>query len=274
MSATTYKPPRVQPLAAARALKNLLKDPQDTRQVALLTSALRGRSGQIQYNRFKTSPNGARILAEKRRLGDVLDNHAYLATLPENSLGRRYLAFMAEENLSAKGLKDVTAEATANLKDAGEDVMIFADRTRDLHDLYHVIAGYGRDEIGELSVLAFSYPQQRLRSYAVIAFFGALNFSNLLARHKIGARYVFGAIAQAYRHGKQAAWLPGEDIEALLPENIETLRRRLNIAPPDKYQALIERIRAKTAWRNGPLFAGRRLLFGGPAIHQTIASPR
>jgi len=260
MSTTTYKPPRIQPVEAARALKNLLKDPQDTRQVALLTSALRGRSGQIQFQKFKSSPVGARILTEKRRLGDVLDDHAYLATLPENSLGRRYLAFMAEENLSAKGLKEVTADATANLKDAGEEVQIFADRTRDLHDLYHVIAGYGRDEIGEICVLAFSYPQQRLRSYAVIAFFGALNFSNLLARHGIGAKGVFGAVLQAYRNGKRAAWLPGQDIEALLAEDLAQLRQRLKIAPPDAYLALITRIRIKTPWRNGPIFSGRQLM--------------
>jgi ubiquinone biosynthesis protein COQ4 len=262
MSTSTYKPPRIQPIAAARALINLLKDPQDTRQVALLTAALRGRSGQTQFQKFKSSPVGARILSEKRRLADTLDNHAFLATLPENSLGRRYLAFMAEENLSARGLKEVTAEATANLNNADEDVQIFADRTRDLHDLYHVIAGYGRDEIGEICVLAFSYPQQRLRSYAVIAAFGALNFANLLARHHITSRGVFAAVSQAYRNGKTAAWLPGQDIESLLAEDLDILRQRLNIPPPDKYQALIARIRAKTQWRNGPIFSGRKRLPG------------
>ncbi len=254
-----YKPPRIQPIAAVRALKNLLKDPQDTRQVALLTTALRGKSGIIQYNRFKSSPIGAQILAERRQLADTLDNHAYLATLPDNSFGRRYLAFMAEENLSAKGLKAVTSDATDALKNASEEVMVFADRTRDLHDLYHVLAGYGRDEFGEICVLAFSYPQQKLHSFAVIAFFGALNFANLLNQHKIGGSGVFGAVWQAYQHGKQAAWLPGQDIEALLAEDIDALRRRLNIQTPDKYLALINRIRTRTSWRNGPIFMGKQL---------------
>ncbi len=254
-----YKAPRIQPLMAARALKNLLKDPQDTRQVALLTTALRGKSGIIQYNRFKASPVGARILAERRQLADTLDNHAYLATLPENSFGRRYLAFMAEENLSAKGLKSVTADATDVLKNASEEVQVFADRTRDLHDLYHVLAGYGRDEFGEICVLAFSYPQQRLRSFAVIALFGALNFASLLNKHKIGAQGVFAAVAQAYRNGQKSTWLPGEDIEALLTEDIENLRRRLNIATPTKYNELISRIRTKTSWRSGPIFHGKQL---------------
>jgi ubiquinone biosynthesis protein COQ4 len=256
MSGAAYHPPRVRPIAALRALRSLLKDPQDTRQVALLTSALRGRSGVMQYNKFKASPVGAKILAEKRRLGEVLDNHAYLTTLPENTLGRCYLAFMAEENLSAKGLKDLTAEA--NLKGASEEAHIFMDRTRDLHDLYHVIAGYGRDEIGEICVLAFSYPQQRLRSYAVIAVFGALNFSRRLHQHKIGAVGVFRAVLQAYKHGKIASWLPGEDIEPMLTEDIDALRRRLNIGCPDKYLALVTKIRAKTSWRTGPIFSGRQ----------------
>jgi ubiquinone biosynthesis protein COQ4 len=269
MSGTTYKPPRIQPIAAISALNNLLKDPQDTKQVALLTTALRGRSGQNQFNKFKASPVGAKILSQKRRLADLLDDHAYLATLPENSLGRRYLAFMAQENLSAKGLKHATAAATNDLQTASEDVQIFADRTRDLHDLYHVIAGYGRDEIGEICVLAFSYPQQRLRSYAVIAVFGALNFANRLARHKINPLDVFAAVAQAHRHGKTAAWLPGQDIESMLPQDLDELRRRLRIPRPSLYQTLLTRIRANTTWRNGPLFSGRPLM----ADHQGISSP-
>jgi ubiquinone biosynthesis protein COQ4 len=262
MSATTTSrpPSRIQPIAALIALRNLMKNPQDTRQVALLTSALRGKSGIIQFNRFKSSPVGQRIIAEQRRLGPVLDNHAALAQLPENSFGRHYLAFMAEENLTAKGLEEVTANATDAFRNSSEDVRIFADRTRDLHDLYHVLTGYGRDEIGEISVLAFSYPQQRLRSYAVIAFFGALNFSRILVRHRIPAAGVFATVLEAYRHGKQAAWLPGEDVEAMLGENIDMLRRRLNIAPPEKYSALAAQIRQKTAWRNGPIFSQGQLI--------------
>jgi len=169
---------------------------------------------------------------------------------------------MAEGNLSAKGLKDVTADATAYLRDASEEARIFADRTRDLHDLYHVIAGYGRDEIGEICVLAFSYPQQRLRSYAVIAFFGALNFARRLSQHGIGATAIFSAVHQAYQNGKASSWLPGEDIESLLTHDIDILRRRLKISAPEKYLALIEGIRAKTTWRHGPIFSGQQLMPG------------
>jgi ubiquinone biosynthesis protein COQ4 len=259
---SNYKPPRVQPIVALRALINLLKNPQDTRQVALLTAALRGRSGLSQLRKFKASPVGLKILAEGHRLGDVLDNHAYLATLGENSLGRHYLAFMSEDNLTAKGLTEVTAEATNNLDPANKDALIFAGRTRDLHDLYHVIAGYGRDEIGEICVLAFSYPQQRLRSFAVIAFFGTLNFSSILARHKLGPGAVVNAVLQAYRNGKQAAWLPGEDIDTMLTQDIDNVRRQLGITPPDKYLTLLSRIRAKTQWRGGPIFSGQQIMQG------------
>lgn len=259
---TTLQPTRIQPIAALMALHNLMKNPQDTRQVALLTAALRGRSGIMQFNRFKATAIGQRILAEGRRLGPVLDDHEALAKLPENSFGRHYLAFMAEENLTAKGLEEVTTDATDPFRYANEEIRIFADRSRDLHDLYHVLAGYGRDEIGEISVLAFSYPQQRLRSYAVIASFGALNFSRLLMRHGVPAAGVFAAVWEAYRNGKRAAWLPGEDIEALLSEDLAALRQRLNIPPPHKYIAQLARIRQRTAWRHGPLFAGGRLIAG------------
>ena len=105
----------------------------------MLTAALRGRSGRIQFDKFKATPVGATILAERRRLADTLDDHAYLATLPENSLGRCYLAFMSQEKPLREGPeKRSPPMRPTTSKNAGEDVQIFADRTRDLHDLYHV----------------------------------------------------------------------------------------------------------------------------------------
>jgi hypothetical protein len=77
-------------------------------------------------------------------------------------------------------------------------------------------------------------------------------------------------VAQAYRHGKLAAWLPGQDVEALLPENIDIIRQRLNIKTPNRYFALTTLIRAKTSWRGGPIFSGATKT---SKVHQTISSP-
>jgi ubiquinone biosynthesis protein COQ4 len=46
------------------------------------------------------------------------------------------------------------------------------------------------------------------------------------------------AIWQGYQRGKAAAWLPGQDYEALLAEPLEVARARLAITPPTAYDAI------------------------------------
>lgn len=248
-----HQPSRIKPVAALLAIFRLLRDPQDTRQVFLLTDALRGRSGIASFNRFYASPAGQKILAERRFLLASLADRAALAALPEGSLGRRYLAFMAEENLSAEGLVDVGGQNNRTYDSPDEAVRLFATRMRDMHDLYHVLAGYGRDELGEVCVLAFSYPQQKIRSFRVISTLGALHVRRLLRQAGLSPRGVLAAVREAARHGRQSAWLPGEDLEAMLAEDLEVLRQRLNIAPPRTYLDLISRVRQQTGVSAGPI---------------------
>jgi ubiquinone biosynthesis protein COQ4 len=254
------KPGRVKPLAALLAITRLLRNPQDTRQVFLLTEALRGRSGVAPFNRFYASPVGQQILAERRSLLAALSDRPKLAALPEGTLGRRYLAFMAEENLTAEGLVEVAGENARTYSSPDTAVRIFATRMRDMHDLYHVLAGYGRDELGEVCVLAFSYKQQKIRSFRVIAAFGALHVWRGLRRARISAGGIFAAVREASRHGAAASWLPGEDLETMLTEDLDILRQRLGILPPVIYQDVIARIRSESGIAIGPLsdFLGAR----------------
>jgi ubiquinone biosynthesis protein COQ4 len=49
------------------------------------------------------------------------------------------------------------------------------------------------------------------------------------------------AIWEGYRLGRRAAWLPGEDYEALLAEPLEQARARLRIGRPETYQEIKRR---------------------------------
>jgi ubiquinone biosynthesis protein COQ4 len=247
-----HQPSRIKPVAALLAIFRLLRDPQDTKQVFLLTDALRGRSGIASFNRFYASPIGQKILAERRFLLAALSDREALAAMPEGSLGRRYLAFMAEENLSAEGLVEVGGQNIRTYDAPDEAIRLFATRMRDMHDLYHVLAGYGRDELGEVCVLAFSYQQQKIRSFRVISSLGALRVRRLLQKAGLSPRGVLAAVREAARHGRQSAWLPGEDLEAMLAEDLEALRQRFNIAAPTIYRDLITRVRQQTGVSAGP----------------------
>ncbi len=45
------------------------------------------------------------------------------------------------------------------------------------------------------------------------------------------------SVIEGYRRGRKAAWLPGEDYEALLHEPLEAARKRLGIAEAPAYKA-------------------------------------
>ncbi len=74
-----------------------------------------------------------------------------------------------------------------------------------MHDLWYVVTGYGRDELGEACLLAFTCAQDKNRGVGFIA---------LVGRFKLFAKYRFNALSailQGFRIGRDAAWLPGQD---------------------------------------------------------------
>ena len=85
---------RIRPIAALKALRALLRDPEDTKQVFLVTEALNGNSGMRAFERFKRTEVGQKVLGEKRNLLDRLCDQASLAKLPPGTLGRDYYEFM------------------------------------------------------------------------------------------------------------------------------------------------------------------------------------
>lgn len=225
-----YVPPSLDLVGAWKALRALMKDREDTSQVFKIMKALTGKSLWKQYQRFARTENGARIIREEINLLDTLMDRMSLAQLPEGSLGRVYLDFMIREGLSADGLVEASDDTLERFEDKGLE--IYARRTRELHDLWHVITGYGRDGLGEYCVVGFSYSQTKSLGFAAISLMGAIDLTK-----KFPGQGVFGAVRQAFRNGRKAAWLPAADWEALLALPIDEVREKLNIQSPTKYLA-------------------------------------
>lgn len=240
MSLDTDPPTPIQPLVALRALLALRRDPQDTRQVFILGEAIKGKSPFALLHRFRQDPLGRERLRERRKLIDTLRRSEWLASLPEGSFGRTYHDFLAEEQLSAQGLVEVSMAAGMTLPDDGSDRHFIGRQLRDMHDLFHVLSGYGRDELGEVCVLAFSYPHQGTRSFALIATLGALHLNR-----KLKVPGVLSAAWQAWRQGRAASWLLVQPMESLLAQDLAQLRRQLKIAAPTRYLAVLDRLAAK-----------------------------
>ena len=222
---------RLHPLNALRAVRKLMRDREDTQQVFLLIEALRGKTTLRQLARFRQTETGRAVLGESRRLLDRLNDRASLRALPRGSLGRAYYDFIAAGNLSAEALVEMSK---IRRPAAPDDVTLFRERNREMHDLFHVVTGYGRDSLGEASLVAFSYAQTKLKGFVVIALFAARR----IARSRPG-QPVRRAIFEAFRHGRSAGWLPGADWEALLIQPVEAIRAQYAVKPPNYYQTIL-----------------------------------
>ena len=216
---------------ALRALRRLLADSDDTAQVFEIMRALNGRANARNYQRLLTTGAGGRIAFERLELADLLMDEAWLDTLPAASVGATYRDFVRAERLSAEGLAQISRQRLAQIEEA-HPYAWFGRRTRDIHDVWHVLSGYGRDPLGEACLVAFSYAQTKGLGWALIAFGAAL-------RSRSGP--VRRAIWQGFRRGRASQWLLGEDYARLLKEPLEAARRRLGITPPTAYTAVIAR---------------------------------
>ena len=216
---------------AFSAMRRLIKNPDATDEVFTIIEALSGDSLRKGFSRFVTTNLGRKVLLERRSLLETLLNREYLATLPQHSLAGHYLNFVTKDNISAKGLVE-PSEGMRGMKNLDADTLLFANRQRDMHDLWHTLTHYGRDELGEVCLLAFTCAQSPNRGLAVITLVGIFQLSKRYGRGVSGAAY------RAYQDGKKAAWLPGQDWEYLLTQPIGNVRAQLNIPPPQRYQDL------------------------------------
>lgn len=217
-------------LHALKSLRRLLADKEDTTQVFEIMRALNGSSTAKGYHRLLATPKGGRLAYERVEFAQRLMDDAWLDSMPAGSVGAAYRDFVRSENLSAEGLAEVS-RAGAKQIDEQHPYAWFGRRTRDVHDLWHILSGYHRDGLGEACLVAFSYAQTKGLGWALIAL-GAATRSR-------GAPYPYAkAIWQGYERGKATAWLLGEDYEKLMFEPLEAARRRLGITPPSIYDSI------------------------------------
>ena len=210
-------------------MRRLIANPEATEEVFVIIESLAGNALEKGFRRFKATATGQRILAEKRSLLDSLRDREMLSEQPKSSLAANYLNFVIKEEISADGLVE-PSEDMRSTRNLDEDLLLFANRQRDMHDLWHTLTNYGRDELGEVCLLAFTCAQSPNRGIAFITLVGV---------YQMIKRYgwdVPGTVLGAYRDGKKAQWLPAQDWEALLQQPIGEVRSKLNIRPPQRYQ--------------------------------------
>lgn len=240
-AAARYRPgrPKLEWGAALKALRRLLADKEDTTQVFEIMRALNGSATARGYHRLIASPEGGRIAYQREELAAKLMDDAWLDGFAPGSVGAAYRDFVRSENLSAEGLAQVSRQGAIQI-DVQHPYAWFGRRTRDVHDIWHILSGYHRDGLGEACLVAFSYAQTGGLGWALIAVGGAV-------RSRKGPKQPYArAIWQGYQRGRRAAWLLGQDYDRLLAEPLEAARARLNITPPTIYDSIPPELRDVT----------------------------
>src|SRR6185369_13252880 len=173
MEELTIAPPppmRIEWRRAWRAMRALIAEPDRTELAFEAIAAVSARDFERLFQRFVAAPEGRRLLVERLSLLDALSDRARLHAMPPGSFGHAYATFMDEAQLTAEGLveADHIAEQVREYAEEDPNREWFSNRLRDMHDLWHVLSGYGRDEAGEAANLAFSFSQMPFRGIALI----------------------------------------------------------------------------------------------------------
>src|SRR5579862_169331 len=235
------KPPHSDWPRAVRALQRLFKNKEDTAEVFEIMFALNGRAYAADFVRLLETAEGGRIAYERVEFADRLLDPAWVASFPDGSVGAAYRAFQAAQHFSVLGLIDESHKAVpARELDQRHPYAWWFRRIRDLHDVWHVLTGYGCDALGEMCLAAFSHREVRGAGWALIVAGGFLRC------HGPAAGKARLAILEARGRASRATWLPGEDYERLMFEPLEAARARLGLTPPRAYAAVAPEFRDLT----------------------------
>ncbi|WP_128892505.1 Coq4 family protein [Erythrobacter sp. HKB08] len=227
------------PFKALHHFGKLTKDKEDTEQVFHIIEALKGKKGLHQMMDFVNTDEAKALIRRDEDLVSMLDDHDRWADCAPNSLARRYVEFMEREGLTAAGLVAESHKFKPKSERFDDMYEWYIERLRDTHDLFHVLTGYGRDPLGELCLLGFSYEQNHSPGVLFIAYMGARQMKKESGLSKPIAE----ALREGRRLGREAKKLAHQDLLRMLPDDIDMVRRRLDLSPPIAYQRALKMLR-------------------------------
>jgi ubiquinone biosynthesis protein COQ4 len=213
------------------AIKKLLSNGDDTVQVFRIMRALNVGSTEWGYARLLGTEEGGRIAREQAELAERFSDRAWVDSFAPGTVGAAYRDFLDSTGYSADGLVEVSREGNDNVE-IDHPYAWFGRRTRDVHDIWHVLNGYKADEsLGEAALVAFSYAQVGGAGWAFIGSAAALK-SLRITKGTLFAR----AVLEGYQRGRAAKWLAGEDYLKLMHEPLGAARKRLGLTEPVLYK--------------------------------------
>ncbi|XP_017263032.1 ubiquinone biosynthesis protein COQ4 homolog, mitochondrial [Kryptolebias marmoratus] len=171
-------------------------------------------------DRMRNDPEGYLVLTERPKIRlSTLDLEA-MASLPDGSFGREYLRFLEDNS--------VTPDSRAEVKFVDDEELAYVMlRYREVHDLLHTLLGMPTNMLGEVAVKWFEAAQTGLPMCALGALLGPLRLNASRLQSLLTPLGPW-----ALRSGWRARCVLSVFYERRWEQDLEDLRRELNIEPP------------------------------------------
>ncbi|KAI1905095.1 hypothetical protein AGOR_G00012400 [Albula goreensis] len=197
-----------------------LQDPYRHDMVAVLGETTGHQALRKLRDRMKNDPEGCSILMERPRIHLSTLDLSHMSTLPDGSLGREYLRFLDENQ--------VTPDSRADVKFVdNEELAYVMQRYREVHDLLHTLLGMPTNMLGEVAVKCFEAAQTGLPMCILGAVLGPLRLSSRRLQQLLTSLGPW-----ALQSGQQARCVLSIYYERRWEQSLDSLREELGIEPP------------------------------------------
>jgi ubiquinone biosynthesis protein COQ4 len=221
--------------AGARWLINPVSE-NGAKQVPRIYLYATGPEMLASVEEMRSHPTGKRVLAERPDLAATLTDTAALAAMPPGSLGR---AFHDSMNVPGgipgyllAGL--IYRDGFFDRYEMPDDARYAIERTRWLHDLFHVLTGYGTDLAGEGLLIYFDVGYRQALPFSLVALSPMGIGPGVFLRPHVGMQRWRELLREAHARGLAAhRHLPPMCAywEELLPRPLGEAREALGIVP-------------------------------------------
>lgn len=203
-------------VAGLRAFRKLIANPADPLYGPMFQMCVEHGLLRRITRRLTRHHEGQRLLAERPRLNATCVSLAAMSALPPSSLGNAYAAYFGANNITP-------FDPPALPVDTNQEYM--ATRLREVHDVFHVVTGYGTDELGELELQWFNMGNLGWGPLPIIVLIAFIAMGR--AKQYGGVWKVWKCARAAYRRGRASrslasmVWedywhMPVRDVQALL----------------------------------------------------------
>ncbi|WP_158291657.1 Coq4 family protein [Marinicauda algicola] len=227
----------IRPFEAWRAFWDLVADRDNTVHVFRFFMAVNGKTAGTSFRRFLKSDFGRKMLADPHYIDRILLDRKTLEAAGPGTVAASYLHYLDSENLHPLGVhqaaKDAAPELWARMERDYPEYAVMRRTTAILHDLYHVLTGYGRDPLGEAVLLEFSGAQSGNRGARLLG-----RAAGLRIRSEIRSWPVGRMMDNAVRMAREATDLALVDPADYLHLPLDEARAMLNIVPDPVYRKI------------------------------------